>query len=371
MKILVWQWGRFGAGPRTAVDFAAGFGDVPGVSALLSLSSSAEVMLAPDAPACALPVDTYRGAASYLARLVTSPWLTLQLGKALKALAPDVALCAMPGPLDLAMQTALLQAGIPSAIVVHDADAHPGDGYPMQMTLQRMLVRRADALVVLSDHVGQRLENQGLLHGKMLIKTVLPYREAHGLAPVHAHGGPFRLLSFGRLLAYKGLDLLADALALALPDTSMVVRVVGQGPDSAALDALRRMDRVTVENRWVPEGEVPALLEWADGVVLSYREASQSGVAAAALAARRLILATRVGGLAEQVDGKPGCILCDVTAESLADGIKALSMLPAPDAAPRNDAAELVAALRQLGRQNALPPRFEAGAPGKVLTPSN
>jgi hypothetical protein len=295
----------------------------------------------------------------------------LRLGRALKDLAPDVALCAMPGPLDLAMQAALMQAGIPSAVVVHDADAHPGDGYPMQMTLQRMLVRRADALVVLSDHVTRRLDGQGLLRGKTLIRTTLPHPEVRGLSPVRAHGGPFRLLSFGRLLAYKGLDLLAEALRLTLPQTDMVVRVVGQGPDSAALDALRRMDRVTVENRWVPEAEIVDLLEWADGVVLSYKEASQSGVAAAALAARRLVLATRVGGLAEQVEGRPGCIVCAVDAASLAEGVRALPMLTAPDTIPRTDAADLVAALRQLHKQAALPTRFPAGATENVLTTQN
>jgi glycosyltransferase involved in cell wall biosynthesis len=366
MKILVWQWGRFGAGPRTAVDFAAGFADVRGVDVLLSLSRTAEIMLAPQAPPCALPITTYRGAASYLARLATAPVLTLRLARALKDLAPDVALCAMPGPLDLAMQAALMHAGIPSAVVVHDADAHPGDGYPMQMTLQRMLVRRADALVVLSEHVAGRLDRQGLLRGKTLIRTTLPHPEVRGLAPVRAHGGPFRLLSFGRLLAYKGLDLLAEALRLTLPETGMVVRVIGQGPDSAALDALRRMDKVTVENRWVPEAEIADLLAWADGVVLPYKEASQSGVAAAALAARRLVLATRVGGLAEQVEGKPGCIVCAVNAASLAEGLRALPMLAAPELVPHSDAAALVSALRQLRRQGALPPRFQAAE--KVLT---
>ena len=351
MRILVWQWGRFGAGPRTAVDFAAGFATVPGVTACLSLSRHAEIMAAPAPPACDLPVSTYRGAPGYLGRVATSAYWLPQLAAGIRRLAPDIALCAMPGPLDLAMQSALRRQGIPCAVVVHDADPHPGDGYPLQMTLQRMLVRRADAVVALSTHVAKRLAVQGLIQDKPLIRAILPPPVFAGLAPVRAHGGPFRLLSFGRLLAYKGLDLLADALAATLPDLDMVVRVVGQGPESPELAALRRLPRVTVENRWVPEAEIPALLGWADGIVLSHREASQSGVAAAALAARRFLVATRVGGVAEQVAGDPACILCDVNAASLAAGLRAVLRAPAPAArAGASQAGHLVAALRRVGR---------------------
>jgi glycosyltransferase involved in cell wall biosynthesis len=365
MRVLVWHWGRFGAGPRTAVDFAAGFASVPGVTALLSLSRQAEIM-APGAtgvavPACDLPVDTYRGVAGYLARVAQAPWLLRRLDARLRALLPDVALCAMPGPMDLLMQQALRGLRVPCVVVVHDADAHPGDGYPLQMALQRMLVRRADAVVALSGHVARRLEEQGLLAGRKLIRAALPAPVFDGLAPVRAHGGPFRLLSFGRLLAYKGLDLLAAALAEVLPDTDMVVRVVGQGPEGADLAALRRLPRVSVENRWVPEAEIPALLGWADGVVLSHREASQSGVASAALAAGRLLVATRVGGLAEQAAGGPGCFLCEVDAASVAAGLRAMLAAPAPGARAGGmdggRAAELVAALRTVGRS-------EGAAPG-------
>ena len=67
------------------------------------------------------------------------------------------------------------------------------------------------------------------------------------------------MLCFGRLLAYKGLDLLAEALRLLGSRQDMEVRVVGQGPESTALATLRALPGVTVENRWVPEGEMDAL----------------------------------------------------------------------------------------------------------------
>jgi hypothetical protein len=67
----------------------------------------------------------------------------------------------------------------------------------------------------------------------------------------------------------------------------------------------------------VPEDEIGDLFAWADAIVLSHREASQSGVAAAAMAARRWLIATRVGGLAEQVKNEPLALLCDPEPASL------------------------------------------------------
>jgi glycosyltransferase involved in cell wall biosynthesis len=162
------------------------------------------------------------------------------------------------------------------------------------------------------------------------------------------------VLSFGRLLPYKGLDLLAAAWRL-LPAGAAELRVVGSGPESPALDALRALPAVTVENRWVPEAEVGALFGWADAVVLSHTEASQSGVAAAARAAGRWIVGTGVGGLAEQLREDPNAVVCAAAPASLAAGILSLSGQvgpPAPlDAAAAwgATAAELVRQLRREG----------------------
>ena len=347
MRILVWQWGRFGAGPRVAADFAALFNTLPGTDAALSLSSTAEILQGSHRPRCELPVATYRNMAGFLGRALTAPVLIPHLARRIAALQPDVAMCAMPGPLDLVMDAALRRVGVPYAVVVHDADPHPGDYRMGQMALQHRLLRRADAHVVLSTHVRARLVELGLTAGKTVLRTTLP---PHTLdlppPPPRAHGGKLRVLFFGRLLDYKGLDLLADALAMILPRPDIEVRIVGSGPESAYLKTLRGLPGVSVENRWVPEDEVGNLLAWSDAIVMTHREASQSGVAAAGLAARRWIVSTRIGGIAEQLQGQPGAILCDISARAIADGLLALLENPpeAADMAPpdwQKDAAQL------------------------------
>jgi glycosyltransferase involved in cell wall biosynthesis len=320
MRLLIWQWGRRGAGPRYAMELAAALQGVPGVTPLLSLSRQAEIMQGGIATSD-LPVDTYRSAAGWAARLASAPILVPRLVRQLRPLRLNVAVCAMPGPLDLVMAAALRRLSVPFAVVVHDADLHPGDTLRLQAVFQQRLLRRAGALVALSDHVARRLEEQDILAGRPLLSAALSsFAFGPPPPPPRAHGGKLRLLSFGRLLPYKGLDLLQEALS-QLDPASFEVRVVGQGPDSAVLDSLRRMPGVSVENRWVPEAELGDLLGWADAVILSHREASQSGVAAAAIAAGRWIVATQVGGLAEQLRDYKLARLCTAAAEPLAAAI--------------------------------------------------
>jgi glycosyltransferase involved in cell wall biosynthesis len=299
---------------------------LPGVRGQLSLSDRAEILAGPAPPVCDLPVPTYGGLPGFLGRLLlaplTVPWLVYRL----RALRPDLAVCAMLGPLDLLLLVALRIQRIRVAVIVHDADPHPGDIHQLMVRLQRMIVRRADAVVTLSAHVADRLREQALLRPGIPL-AVLPHPPRHfgpPPPPPFAHGGPLRLLFFGRLLPYKGLDLLADALRLLGPRENLEARIVGSGPDSAALDALRALPGVTVENRWVAEPEIGAVVAWSDALVLPYREASQSGAAAAAIAARRYVVATRVGGLIEQVQGHALALLCDPEPRSLASALDTL-----------------------------------------------
>ncbi len=327
----MWQWGTRGAGPRYAWELAQALGQVPGMAVPLSLSRTAEIMASGEA-GCAVPVGTYRGAAGWGARMATLPLGAPRLARRLRPLRLDAALCAMPAPMDAVMVAALWRLGLPYAVAVHDAELHPGDILPMQAVLQRLLLRRASALVALSAHVAAQL--QPLAHGRPLLRARLsPLRYGPAAPPPMRHGGRLRLLSFGRLLPYKGLDLLAEAFAQLAPGQAEL-RVVGTGPESPILATLRRLDGVTVENRWVPEPEVGSLLQWADALVLSHREASQSGVAAAAVAAGRWVVATRVGGLAEQLGCYPGARLCQPEPAALAAAIGSLLADPPGESGP-------------------------------------
>jgi glycosyltransferase involved in cell wall biosynthesis len=353
VRVLVWQWGRRGAGPLVAVAMARQLAAIPGVETCLSLSTGAELLGLPGAPVNDLPVRTYEDRKGFAGRIVGTPLLVRKMADAIRAARVDVALCAMPAPLDFAMAAALRRAGVRYAVVVHDAQRHPGDTFPLQMQLQRWLLRGASMLFALSSHVEAQLLARGFGGARPLhLVSLPPFVFWPPPPPVCSHGGRLRVLSFGRLLPYKGLDLLADALMQLGERQDMVVRVVGSGPEGPELERLRSLPNVTVENRWVPEAELGALLGWADALVLSHREASQSGVAAAAIAARRWVVSTRVGGLVEQLEGQDMAMLCEPDATSLAKALAALPGRKAPTGvAPIawSETAEVIAiALRSL-----------------------
>jgi glycosyltransferase involved in cell wall biosynthesis len=231
----------------------------------------------------------------------------------------------MPGPLDLLLQAALRRVHVPLVVVVHDANAHPGDYLPLLMFLQRQLTRRANIVVALSTHVAALLREQRLVTGdKLLVVPHPPFAFGPKPPPPLVHAGAARLLCFGRLLPYKGLDLLASTMRQLRTRREWQLRVVGSGPGSAALASLRALPGVTVENRWVPEDEMAALIAWADVLVLPYKEASQSGIAPAAIAAGRFVVSTRVGGLVEQLGNEELATLCEPNAVSLAAALRNL-----------------------------------------------
>jgi glycosyltransferase involved in cell wall biosynthesis len=314
--------------PRIAMLLADALASLPGVEARLSLSANSELLRSKEAPHCDLIVRTYHGAAGFVMRAASAPLEVRYLSHRIDALQADIAVCVHPGPLDLLMVSVLHRLRIPFVAVVHDADLHPGDGLPAQMWLQRKVYRRAAALAALTDYVADRVRALGLVErgARPVFRLNLPPMSfpVSPVAAMRGDGDGFRLLMFGRLLEYKGLDLFSEALARLAPRGDFVVRVVGKGPESAALRALAALPGVTVENRWVAEEEIGGLLSWADAVVLPYREASQSGVAAAAMAAGRRVLATSVGGLPEQLSGYEGAIICRPQADSLSAGLQLL-----------------------------------------------
>jgi glycosyltransferase involved in cell wall biosynthesis len=359
MRVLVWQWGRFGAMPRFAALLAAALRSLPKTEAFLSLSSDAELLRSKVPPHCDLPVETYGNHVGLVLRAVQAPFVSRTLARHLAVLKPELAVCIHPAPLDLLMTAALRDLRVPIVALVHDADRHPGDGSIFQTWLQRYVYRQANALGVLTAYVNDRLLMHGLANdpSRPIIRLNHP-PVAYTMPPVGTdYHNTLRLLLFGRLLSYKGLDLLASSLKRIGPRPDLEVRVVGSGPDCAALQTLQALPGVEVENRWVPEDEVGALLSWSDALVLPYHEASQSGVAAAGLAAGKWILATRVGGLPEQLSGAPGAILCDPDAASLAAGLQRLLNAPRnarssvsdPSAAWQSMAASLLGQVDALG----------------------
>ena len=138
-----------------------------------------------------------------------------------------------------------------------------------------------------------------------------------------------RLLFFGIVRPYKGLDVLLRALAQAPAHVTLTVAGEFWG-DSTELDnliaELGLADRVTLRPGYVPADQIPALFGAADALVMPYREATASQNALLAFAHGVPVITTTAGALAEPVrDGVDGLTCAPGDAEDLLRALKEIS----------------------------------------------
>jgi glycosyltransferase involved in cell wall biosynthesis len=209
------------------------------------------------------------------------------------------------------------------ALVLTAHDILPREPKPGQLSAQRRLYGRFDAIVVHSEHGRSRLTNElgvdparvyVIKHGTFTMKVpdgevsttgapdgdARPIEILDGVVRARAEA-PFQtdrtvVLFFGLLRPYKGLDDLLEAWR-GIEDAELWV----VGMPRFDVSALRRSapSNVRFLERFVSDGEMTACFERADLVVLPYREADQSGVAFTALGAGVPMLLSDVGGFPE------------------------------------------------------------------------
>jgi len=135
------------------------------------------------------------------------------------------------------------------------------------------------------------------------------------------------LLFFGFVRAYKGLDVLLDALPRIrerVPARLLVLGefYAGREETDRRIAALGLRDAVVVQDGFVPNERVGVYFSASDVVVLPYRSATQSGIVPIALQMRRPVISTNVGGLAEMVhDGVTGLLVPPENPSALADAV--------------------------------------------------
>jgi glycosyltransferase involved in cell wall biosynthesis len=319
MRVLVWQWGRYGSGPRYALELSDALQAHCKVKTLLSMAKGSEMLAHPDQRAKVdLPIETYRGKLDFIAK-------TLQIGRQLDAIdvelrrtKPDIAINAMLSYWDVFFVRRLQQLGIPVVTIIHDATTHPGDNFPLVQSAQRRIVDASDAVITLTDYVAGRLRAQPRWHATPLSIIPHPCFEYGELQlvppspPAPAAKRPLRLLLAGRIKAYKGLEVLSDALD-HLPPGKVSVRIAGPSDNGAGMKAMTQKHDVDLQLGWCTDAQFFANVDWADVLVLPYIEASQSGVIPLAYSRARPVIVTPVGGLPEQVAHQESGLIADNT----------------------------------------------------------
>ncbi len=193
----------------------------------------------------------------------------------------------------------------------------PHERRAIDVSLVRGLLRRVDGVLTHSAEQGRLAE--GLLgpRGPRPVVAEMPPHlpDTGGVGPRERSGEHRRLLFFGIVRPYKGVDVLLRALAEGAPqDVTLTVagEFWGGSADLSALAGeLGLADRVRFREGYVPADELPGLLSEADALVLPYRSATATQNVWLAHEHGLPVIATRAGTLGDHVrDGVDG-LLCE------------------------------------------------------------
>jgi glycosyltransferase involved in cell wall biosynthesis len=198
-------------------------------------------------------------------------------------------------------------------LTIHDIERHD-TSTELSRRLYGVSFRVASTLVAHTDRVlGELVAHHGIAAERIVVMQhgLEPLAELRELPPLGHKPQPLRLLFFGKVMRYKGVDLLLKALEeFSLP---VSLTIAGRSVNeclteelNAQIEAHPRRQAIQWRNVYVPESQIAELFLRADALVLPYRRIDQSGVLFQALRFGCPVVVARVGSLACYIDETMG-----------------------------------------------------------------
>ncbi|WP_434655852.1 glycosyltransferase family 4 protein [Thermoanaerobacterium thermosaccharolyticum] len=220
---------------------------------------------------------------------------------------------------------------IPKIVTIHDPRPHKGEENIILEKISNMSIKQADRVVILSNIFKEIVINLGINPDKI---DVIPHGEFSYYARKNStNKKEFKntILFFGRISKYKGIEVLLRAFKIIKTDIKDAkLMIVGSGDMTEYKELIDGLKDIEVINRWVRDEEVGSFFLKADFLVVPYIDASQSGVIPTAYSFSMPVVASRIGGIPEQVDdGKTGFLVEPGDENELAE--KCVELLNNPD----------------------------------------
>ncbi|MGH2996277.1 MAG: glycosyltransferase [Gaiellaceae bacterium] len=255
--------------------------------------------------------------------------LTRRTILAARSFRPDVVYAHFLVPTGL---IAALAGRAPLVVTAHGRDVRNVGWLPGLGAATRFVVRRAAAVVAVSDYLRRELEAKiPEARGKTEVIDCGVDLERFSPQPVPA--GPTAFLCVGSLIERKNVVRLASAFGRIGEGT---LTFVGDGPLRPRLEG---RERVRVVGR-VPHDEVPSWLA-ASHVLCQPSLIEPFGQALLeAMSCERSVVGTRIGGPPEFVPPEAGVLVDPADEDALARALEAAAALPSPNRAARAAAAE-------------------------------
>lgn len=204
------------------------------------------------------------------------------------------------------------------AYTVHNLDPHEAGAWAEPWALAR-IIKFADVLHV---HDASTAEEIAHRYGRRERVVVIPhghYLDAYPNAISRSEarqrlglpGDAFVFACLGLMRPYKGLEELLPAFR-ALPGEHLRLLVAGRPADEAYVARLQTLaggdERIALEARFIPAGEVQLYLNAADAAVLPYRQITTSGAALLAFSFGLPVVAPAIGAFPNLVTPERGVL---------------------------------------------------------------
>lgn len=222
----------------------------------------------------------------------------------------------------LLMLAILRRSGVRTVVLSHNVLPH--ERSRVDRFLVGRLLRAPDLVLVHTQQ--QAAEARGLTDRPVVVAELAPFLPDAFTAGTPRPGEHRRLLFFGLVRPYKGLDVLLRALARSGADVGL--RVVGEfwGGTEATMALVAELgltDRVELRPGYAAAAEVAGFFADVDALVLPYRTATGSQAVSTAFQFGVPVIATRAGHLADAVrPGVDGEVAAPDDVDSLADAIR-------------------------------------------------
>lgn len=211
--------------------------------------------------------------------------------------------------------------------VVHNVVPH--DSGRLSRSVMGWFLRRLDRIIVHSDQQQQAAIGLGVSPQRIIVRQLpSPWPDNPPPPPEQLPTDQAsRLIFFGTIRPYKGLDLLLEALS-RVPDITLTV--AGEFWEDAhhyekLISQWGLVDRVTLRPGYVASNDVAELFAAADCLVLPYRSGTGSIVRDVGFSNGTPVIATNVGAIAEGINHDvDGWVIPSPSVDDIVDALNTL-----------------------------------------------